>query len=78
MQIQSGELIAFLLCLTEVFDRWYGGFKVHQLQMKKAELVARGQVVSSSFQLCRAFLSSVEDRKHFFDMVVLKTRSMKS
>ncbi|GFH51610.1 predicted protein [Chaetoceros tenuissimus] len=50
----------------EVFDG-YGGFKVLTTPDEiKADLVVQGPVVSSSFHLCGAFLSSVEDRKRFF------------
>ncbi|GFH47581.1 predicted protein [Chaetoceros tenuissimus] len=45
-----------------------GGYKLLSTPDEiKAELMARGPIVSTSFQLSNAFLSSVEDRNRFFN-----------
>ncbi|GFH47579.1 predicted protein [Chaetoceros tenuissimus] len=52
----------------EVFDM-YGGSKALSSQDEiKTELMTRGPVVSTSFELSAAFLSSVEGRDHFFHL----------
>ncbi|GFH47580.1 predicted protein [Chaetoceros tenuissimus] len=51
----------------QVFEA-YGGFNILTTTDEiKDELMTRGPVVSTSFQLSDTFLSSVEDRKRYFD-----------
>lgn len=52
--------------VTEVFEM-FGGFKVLSSPDEiKAELMTHGPVVSTSFELSSAFLSSIEGRDNFF------------
>lgn len=49
----------------EVFGLGYKGLSTSD--EIKEELMTKGPVVSTSFQLSKAFLTSIEDRKYFFD-----------
>ena len=74
--IAHGKKIQLTYCIDEKNDKRsakevfeaYGGYKVLSTPDEiKEELMTRGPVVSTSFLLSKAFLSSVEDRKKYFD-----------